>query len=228
MAEGPLEGRVLWRPHGDNSMDDFRKWVERYDRVSLRTPPSCFSTTSAKLTLWRRSDLRRALRILARAAAAFLVARMGVHPRHRVRALDSGPRRVGPDAGHSQMVQRRTAQLGREHAPVPGRFKDGAHRVWFVLEVSSKAALTSSAAEPKPGEGPRYVRTSYADLYDRVARLARALRRRGVGPGDVVAAYGPNCSALVVALLATSSIGAIWSSMGADFGPSSVLCWTSC
>ncbi|MDQ0285335.1 acetoacetyl-CoA synthetase [Desulfofundulus luciae] len=62
------------------------------------------------------------------------------------------------------------------------------------------------------------VRLSYAGLYDQVARLARALREMGVTVGDRVAGFMPNMIETVVAMLAATSIGAIWSSCSPDFG----------
>ena len=59
---------------------------------------------------------------------------------------------------------------------------------------------------------------SYANLYLRVAKLASALRAQGVVPGDRVAAFIPNIEEAVVAMLATTSIGAVWSSCSPDFG----------
>lgn len=52
---------------------------------------------------------------------------------------------------------------------------------------------------------------SWAELEHRVAQLAHTLRRMGVRQGDRVAGYLPNAEAAVVGLLATASIGAIWS-----------------
>ncbi|MDG2045711.1 MAG: acetoacetate--CoA ligase [Halioglobus sp.] len=59
---------------------------------------------------------------------------------------------------------------------------------------------------------------SYANLYLRVAELASSLRVRGVAPNDRVAAFIPNIEEAVVAMLATTSIGAVWSSCSPDFG----------
>lgn len=59
---------------------------------------------------------------------------------------------------------------------------------------------------------------SYAQLYDQVARLAKALRQMGVTVGDRVAGFMPNIIETVIAMLATTSIGAIWSSCSPDFG----------
>ncbi len=64
---------------------------------------------------------------------------------------------------------------------------------------------------------------SYAQLYEQVLRLAKALRHAGVTQGDVVAAYMPNCPETVIAMLATTSIGALFSSCSPDFGPEGLL-----
>ncbi len=67
------------------------------------------------------------------------------------------------------------------------------------------------------------VRMSYARLYDNVARLAKSLREMGVGVGDRVAGFVPNMSETIVAMLAATSLGAIWSSCSPDFGIQGVL-----
>lgn len=67
------------------------------------------------------------------------------------------------------------------------------------------------------------VRITYAQLYDRVARLARSLRDMGIKTGDRVVGFMPNMIESVVAMLATTSIGAIWSSCSPDFGIKGVL-----
>jgi acetoacetyl-CoA synthetase len=64
---------------------------------------------------------------------------------------------------------------------------------------------------------------TWSELRDSVARTAGGLRRLGVGRGDRVAAYLPNVPEAVVALLATASIGAIWSSCAPEFGTQSVV-----
>jgi acetoacetyl-CoA synthetase len=61
-------------------------------------------------------------------------------------------------------------------------------------------------------------RYSYAELYTAVARTAAALAAAGVSAGDRVAAYMPNLPETVIAMLAATSLGAIWSSCSPDFG----------
>jgi acetoacetyl-CoA synthetase len=73
------------------------------------------------------------------------------------------------------------------------------------------------------GEDQHVRSLTYAELYDAVARLAHALREAGVVPGDRVAGFMPNMPEAVIAMLATASIGAIWSSSSPDFGIKGVL-----
>jgi acetoacetyl-CoA synthetase len=62
-----------------------------------------------------------------------------------------------------------------------------------------------------------------AELYSEVSRLAQALREAGVRPGERVAGYMPNVPGTVIAMLATASLGAVWSSCSPDFGAQGVL-----
>jgi len=66
-------------------------------------------------------------------------------------------------------------------------------------------------------------RLSWRELHALVSRMAQALRAAGVGKGDRVAGYLPNMPEAVAAMLATASIGAIWSSCSPDFGVQGVL-----
>jgi acetoacetyl-CoA synthetase len=59
---------------------------------------------------------------------------------------------------------------------------------------------------------------SYAELYRAVAQAAAALAAAGVTEGDRVAGYLPNLPETVIAMLAATSLGAVWSSCSPDFG----------
>ncbi len=59
---------------------------------------------------------------------------------------------------------------------------------------------------------------SYSELNACVCRLAQALRNDGITQGDRIAAVLPNLPETIIAMLATSSIGAVWSSCSPDFG----------
>ncbi len=61
------------------------------------------------------------------------------------------------------------------------------------------------------------------ELRSAVAACAAGLRRAGVVQGDRVAAYLPNCPEAIIAMLATTSIGAVWSSCSPDFGVNGVV-----
>jgi acetoacetyl-CoA synthetase len=64
---------------------------------------------------------------------------------------------------------------------------------------------------------------SYGELEREVTRVAAGLRALGVTAGDRVAAYLPNVPEALIAMLATASLGGIWSSCSPDFGASSVI-----
>ncbi|MCK5325214.1 MAG: AMP-binding protein, partial [Woeseiaceae bacterium] len=73
-------------------------------------------------------------------------------------------------------------------------------------------ALVFSAED---GERSEY---SFDELRRAVAGVAEGLRRAGIAKGDRVGAYLPNCPEAIIAMLATASIGAVWSSCSPDFG----------
>jgi len=73
------------------------------------------------------------------------------------------------------------------------------------------------------GEARPTLSITYSELYQQVARLAKSLRHMGIQPGDRIAAFMPNMIETVVAMLAATSIGAIWSSCSPDFGIKGVL-----
>ena len=61
-------------------------------------------------------------------------------------------------------------------------------------------------------------RITYRKLYDEVEKVAHSLRESGVMAGDRVAGFMPNIIETVVVMLASVSLGAIWSSCSPDFG----------
>ncbi|ODT31793.1 MAG: acetoacetate--CoA ligase [Kaistia sp. SCN 65-12] len=66
-------------------------------------------------------------------------------------------------------------------------------------------------------------RWSWDELRQMVSRLQQALLGLGIGAGDRVAGMLPNMPETVAMMLATASIGAVWSSCSPDFGPRGVL-----
>jgi len=64
---------------------------------------------------------------------------------------------------------------------------------------------------------------TYKELYAATAKLAAALRQAGIVAGDRVVGFMPNMPESIIAMLAATSIGAIWSSCSPDFGIKGVL-----
>ncbi|MGC8716070.1 MAG: acetoacetate--CoA ligase [Thermoplasmata archaeon] len=64
---------------------------------------------------------------------------------------------------------------------------------------------------------------SYAELYNLVSKLHKAMKYEGVKPGDHVAAYMPNIPETTISMLASASLGATWSSAGTELGPRVIL-----
>ncbi len=72
-------------------------------------------------------------------------------------------------------------------------------------------------------EGAAPVGVRWEDFAGAVRILATQLRALGVKPGDRVASYAPNIPQTMIAMLATTAIGAIWASCSPDFGSRGVL-----
>ncbi|HVT62800.1 MAG TPA: acetoacetate--CoA ligase [Legionellaceae bacterium] len=64
---------------------------------------------------------------------------------------------------------------------------------------------------------------SYHELHQQVAACAAGLRQAGIQPLDRVAGIMPNVAYTIIAMLATASIGAIWSSCSPDFGAAAIV-----
>jgi acetoacetyl-CoA synthetase len=99
---------------------------------------------------------------------------------------------------------------------------------WFPGARLNHAALSLRRRDDHPAllfadEAGELGTVGYAELAARVAAAAAGLRRLGVAKGDRVAAWLPNVPDTVIAMLATASIGAIWSSCAPEFGVSSVV-----
>ncbi len=73
------------------------------------------------------------------------------------------------------------------------------------------------------GEDKVKRRLSWHELYAEVSRLAQALAAEGVGEGDRVAGFMPNMPEAVIAMLATTALGGVWTSCSPDFGVQGVL-----
>ncbi|RUO21267.1 acetoacetate--CoA ligase [Aliidiomarina iranensis] len=85
------------------------------------------------------------------------------------------------------------------------RFRDNRPAIVFTNEHGERTEIT------------------YAELYLATAQLAAKLKQQGVVAGDRVAGMLPNCIETIIAMLATTSLGAVWSSCSPDFGVQGVL-----
>jgi len=99
---------------------------------------------------------------------------------------------------------------------------------WFVDAKLNFAENLLRRDDEEPAlifyaEDQVHYRLSFRELREQTAAIAAWLRSVGVGAGDRVAGYLPNMPETVVAMLATASIGAIWSSTSPDFGYESVV-----
>ena len=99
---------------------------------------------------------------------------------------------------------------------------------WFAgSELNFAAHLLRETGERAAiifcGEDSSRRELSFDQLRASVAEVAAGLRDVGVEKGDRVAGYLPNCPEAIIAMLAASSIGAIWSSCSPDFGINGVV-----
>ena len=80
-----------------------------------------------------------------------------------------------------------------------------------------RCAIISWAEDRQP------LKISYKELKTKVAACAAGLKKLGVKKNDRVAAFIPNIPEAIIGMLATTSIGAVWSSCSPDFGLQGVL-----
>lgn len=103
--------------------------------------------------------------------------------------------------------------------------------VWFCDTTLNYAQNLLVHAEQSPerqlivfsNESGEQKQLSGQQLIEQVSIVQQWLIANGVGKGDVVAAYLPYLPETVIAMLATTSLGAIWTSTSPDFGVDSVL-----
>ena len=122
-----------------------------------------------------------------------------------------------------------------QHDGSADRVTDGApmpHTRWFpdarvnYAEHVLRHAARADAVHPAfhhLTEGSGLQTLTLRELASQVRRLAGRLRALGVQPGDRVVAYLPNVPACAVAMLAATSIGAVWSSASIEFGARTVI-----
>ncbi|OEU79032.1 MAG: acetoacetate-CoA ligase [Desulfobulbaceae bacterium C00003063] len=85
------------------------------------------------------------------------------------------------------------------------RFRDDKTALIFKGEDSVRRTLT------------------YRELYTATAQVAASLKKIGIKPGDRVVGFMPNMPESIIAMLAATSLGAVWSSCSPDFGIKGIL-----
>ncbi|MGH3318788.1 MAG: acetoacetate--CoA ligase [Streptosporangiaceae bacterium] len=113
-----------------------------------------------------------------------------------------------------------TRALGRREMPGAGWFPGA--RLNFAQHVL-RGERPGTDALMYLSETTGLTGLAWEDFAGQVRVLATRLRALGVQPGDRVAAYLPNIPQAVVAMLATTSIGAVWTCCSPDFGWRGVL-----
>ncbi|MEO8037959.1 MAG: acetoacetate--CoA ligase [Betaproteobacteria bacterium] len=113
-----------------------------------------------------------------------------------------------------------------ERALIDGERMPGAR--WFPdasVNYAENQLRRQDDAQAMVFHGENKVRRtlSFREVHEAVSRLAQALRAQGVQPGDRVAAIVANMPEAIIGLLASSSVGAIWSSCSPDFGVQGML-----
>ena len=92
-----------------------------------------------------------------------------------------------------------------------------------LLRFCSDDTVKDKTAFIAKGENQVDRRMTYAQLYDEVARFAKSLRDLGIKPGDRVVGYMPNLPETAIAMLAATSLGAVWSACATDLGTQAAL-----
>jgi acetoacetyl-CoA synthetase len=103
--------------------------------------------------------------------------------------------------------------------------------VWFPqarLNYAEQVLAMPGIADDEPvvlaySQSRADITLTATQLREQVRRVRAGLRRLGIGPGDRVAAYAPNIPETFVLMLATTSLGAIFSSCAPEFGTRSVV-----
>src|SRR5208283_3818302 len=115
--------------------------------------------------------------------------------------------RIMSSGRYSKVLDRRTMPGARWF---PGSSLNYAEHI-FRERDRGKTAILLKTEQEETGS------VSWGELEGRTAAFAASLRSMGVSKGDRVAAYLPNTAEAVIALLACSSVGAVWSSCAPDF-----------
>ena len=87
-----------------------------------------------------------------------------------------------------------------------------------LLKYKDNRTAIISSREDQPN-----IKLTYKQLFSKVSSCANGLKKLGVKKGDRVAGFVPNYPESIIAMLAATSLGALWSSCSPDFGLKGVL-----
>ncbi|MPZ88530.1 MAG: acetoacetate--CoA ligase [Nitriliruptorales bacterium] len=127
----------------------------------------------------------------------------------------------------ARVWERCEVRADRHYDDVVGELRMPGTR-WFAGAELNFAANLLRRRDDTPavfatGEGRDDEWVSWAELTARVARAQRGLVNLGIRRGDRVAGIVPNGIETLVLMLATASVGAVWSSCSPDFGPMGIV-----
>ncbi|WP_434729410.1 acetoacetate--CoA ligase [Pseudomonas soli] len=117
------------------------------------------------------------------------------------------------------------------HTPPSSILEEGEHMAdarWFRGATLNFAEHLLQRRDDRPAmvavreDGSRHSLT-HNQLAAQVAGLQQAFRQAGIAPGDRIAAVMPNSWETLVAMLAATSLGAVWSSCSPDFGSHGII-----
>lgn len=117
--------------------------------------------------------------------------------------------------------QGRTPFVPSDSAPMTGSAFFPEARLNFAENLLRGDQDSVAVIETGESGGTRTV--TVGQLRNLVGRFADGLRSAGVKPGDRVSAILPNRVECLVSLIASASIGAVWTSCSPDFGPEAIV-----
>ena len=103
-----------------------------------------------------------------------------------------------------------------ENLLCPAQLKDKDQLAIIARSESSTSTATSA-------NNDNDITLSYRQLYQQVSQLMQCLQAHAITEGDVIAGILPNGPPAIIAMLATTAIGAIWTSTAPDFGADSII-----
>mgnify|MGYP000277112115 CR=1 FL=1 len=128
--------------------------------------------------------------------------------------------------GVAGVIGDKGTQILEHKEKMPGAQWFADSKINFAENLLNKAKRITDADKQAMvfwGEDQQKRSLSYVALDQQVASLSQYLRKQGIKQGDVVAGFMPNMPEAVIAMLAASSLGAVWTSCSPDFGTQGVL-----